>query len=113
MHKALLEEVISPVKKRVALAFARDPDGFLQTSEPNTDAVFGVISQMKETFETNLATSQKEETENQKAYEDVKAAKTDEITAGQSILDTKTQELAAADEKRAMNKQNLEDAQNA
>jgi hypothetical protein len=67
---------------------------------------------MKETFESNLAASQKEELTNQKAYEDMKAAKEEEIAAGQSLLDTKTVELATADEKAAVSKEDLEDTQN-
>jgi len=46
---------------------------------------------------------------NQKAYEDLKAAKSTEIEAGQSQVDTKTTELAAADEKNAVSKEDLED----
>merc|ERR1719272_1644695 len=46
---------------------------------------------------------------NQKAYEDLKAAKEEEISAGQSQIDTKTQELADADEKNANSKEDLED----
>merc|ERR1719160_1352670 len=64
---------------------------------------------MKETFESNLSASQKEEMANQKAYEELKAAKEDEISAGQSQIDTKTQELAEADEKNAQSKQDIED----
>merc|ERR1719375_491477 len=67
---------------------------------------------MKETFETNLAASQKEEMENQKAYEDLKAAKEEEIAAGQTQIDTKTQTLASTDEKNAQSKEDLEDTQN-
>ena len=36
---------------------------------------FGILEQMKETFDANLSQTQKEGTENQKAYEDLKAAK--------------------------------------
>merc|ERR1719443_2185589 len=67
---------------------------------------------MKESFETNLAQSQKEESENQAAYEDLKSAKEEEISAGQAQLDTKTSELAATDEKNAQSKQDLEDTRN-
>jgi hypothetical protein len=49
---------------------------------------------MKETFEPNLSASQKEELANQKAYEELKAAKEEQIAAGQTQIDTKTQELA-------------------
>merc|ERR1719287_275441 len=64
---------------------------------------------MKETFETNLSSSQKEEMANQKAYEELKAAKEDEIKAGQEQLDSKTQELADTDEKNAQAKEDVED----
>merc|ERR1712242_666537 len=52
---------------------------------------------------------QKEEAESQKAYEELKAAKEEEIAAGQSQIDTKTQELADTDEKNAQAKEDLED----
>merc|ERR1719214_525684 len=64
---------------------------------------------MKETFESNLSASQKEEMANQKAYEELKAAKEDEISAGQNQVDSKTQELATTDEKNAQSKQDIED----
>merc|ERR1719375_909456 len=64
---------------------------------------------MKESFETNLANSQKEEMESQAGYEDLKAAKEEEIAAGTELADTKTQELATSDEKNAQSKESLED----
>ena len=39
-----------------------------------------------------MSSSQKEEMANQKAYEDLKAAKEEEIAAGQAQIDTKTQD---------------------
>merc|ERR1711970_151767 len=55
------------------------------------------------------AQSQKEEAENQKAYEDLKAAKEAEIAAGQEQIDKKTGELADTDEKNAQAKEDIED----
>merc|ERR1712190_288059 len=66
----------------------------------------------KETFEANLSDAQKEEMANQKAYEDLKVAKEAEIAAGQSQIDTKTQELADTDEKLAQAKEDIEDTRN-
>merc|ERR1712084_164262 len=71
--------------------------------------IFGILKQMKETFENNLSASQKEEMANQKAYEDLKKAKEDEIAAGQAQIDSKTQELADTDEKNAQAKEDIED----
>merc|ERR550514_380801 len=79
---------------------------------PASGEIFGILKQMKETFEGNLAASQKEEMTNQKAYEDLKAAKEEEISAGQTMLDTKTVELGNTDEKNAMSKEDLDDTQN-
>merc|ERR1712087_868556 len=57
----------------------------------------------------NLAASQREEMGNQKAFEDLKAAKEAEIAAGQAQIDSKTQELADTDEKNAQAKEDIED----
>merc|ERR1712008_667644 len=65
---------------------------------PQSGEIFGILSQMLETFEANLSQSQKEEMENQKAYEDLKAAKEAEIAAGQEQIDKKTSELAAKED---------------
>ena len=73
---------------------------------------FGILKQMKETFDANPSQTQKEETENQKAHEDLKAVKEDEIAAGQEQIETKTQELAITDEKLATSKEDLEDTRN-
>jgi len=67
------------------------------------------LNQMKESFEQNLAETQKDEASNVKAYEQLKAAKEDEIVAGQEQSETKTQELADTDEKLAQSKEDLDD----
>merc|ERR1712187_366213 len=83
-----------------------------QSYAPQSGAIFGILRQMKETFEANLSDSQKEEMANQKAYEDLKAAKEAEIAAGQSQIDTKTGELADTDQKNAQSKEDIEDTRN-
>merc|ERR1711904_605026 len=67
------------------------------------------LKQMKETFETNLSSSQKEEMANQKGLRGVEGSKRDEIAAGQSQIDSKTQELATTDEKNAQAKEDVAD----
>jgi len=113
---AMFEGVFTPSQKRVISAFVQSPEDyfdaeptFKQSYAPASGQIFGILKQMKETMESNLSTSQKEELASQKAYEDLKAAKEEEIAAGQAQIDTKTQELATTDEKLAMDKQNLED----
>jgi len=115
-HAVALQGVLTHTERRVIAAFIQNPQDyfdaeptFKQSYAPQSGEIFGILKQMKESFETNLSDSQKEEMANQKAYEDLKAAKTDEIKAGQDQIDVKTQELASTDEKLAEAKENLED----
>merc|ERR1719491_144807 len=115
-HASLLQGVLTPKERRAVASFAQSPEDyfdaaptFKQSYAPQSGAIFGILRQMKETFESNLSASQREEMANQKAYEDLKAAKEDEIAAGQAQVDTKTQELADADEKNAQAKQDIVD----
>merc|ERR1719215_594837 len=103
-------------QRRVAAAFMQAPGDyfdaeptFKQSYAPQSGEIFGILRQMKETFESNLSASQKEEMANQKAYEDLKAAKEEEIAAGQAQIETKTGELADTDEKNAQSKTDKED----
>merc|ERR1719191_1491042 len=91
--------------------FDADPT-FKQSYAPQSGQIFGILKQMKESFESNLSASQKEEMQNQAAYEDLKKAKEAEIKAGQDQKDTKTQELADTDQTLAQTKQDLEDTRN-
>jgi chromosome segregation ATPase len=114
-NAAQYEGIISPSQKMQIQAFIQNkvmPGSSGSSYEPKSGAIFGILEQMKETFETNLAASQKEEEQNQRAYEDLKAAKEAEIAAGKQQVDTKTQELASTDEKNAQAKEDLEDTRN-
>merc|ERR1719364_457047 len=115
-HASLLQGVFTPSQKQAVNAFIQSPQDyfdaeptFKQSYAPQSGEIFGILNQMKETFESNLSASQKEETTNQKAYEDLKAAKEAEIAAGQEAVDTKTTELASTDEKLAQAKEDLDD----
>merc|ERR1739845_54024 len=115
-HALLLKGTISPSQKRVIAAFIQEPQDyfddkptFKQSYAPQSGEIFGILTQMLETFEANLSQSQKEEMANQKAYEDLKAAKEEEIAAGQEQIDKKTAELADTDEKNAQAKEDIED----
>merc|ERR1719504_512708 len=115
-HASLLTGLFTHSEKKAVSAFVQSPEDyfdaeptFKQSYAPQSGEIFGILKQMKETFETNLSSSQKEEMANQKAYEDLKAAKEEEIAAGQAQIDTKTQELADTDEKNAQAKEDLED----
>jgi hypothetical protein len=115
-HATLLDGVLTRSERRAASAFIQAPEDyfdaaptFKQSYAPQSGEIFGILRQMKETFESNLSASQKEELANQKAYEDLKAAKEEQIAAGQTQIDTKTQELADTDEKNAQAKEDISD----
>merc|ERR1719194_294366 len=91
-HAQLVDSIVTPAQRKAVTAFVQSPSsyleeqaapGFGQSYAPQSGAIFGILKQMKETFETNLATSQKEEMAGQEAYEDLKAAKETDIAAGQ------------------------------
>merc|ERR1719271_2191364 len=118
-HKSLVEKIASHRQRKEITAFIQAPSDyfdaeptFKQSYAPQSGAIFGILKQMKETFETNLENSQKEEMQSQTAYEDLKASKEAEIKAGSDQKDTKTQELADTDSKNAQAKQDLEDTRN-
>jgi len=118
-HASLLQGVLTHSERNAAISFIQAPEDyfdaaptFKQSYAPQSGEIFGILRQMKETFEANLSDAQKEEMANQKAYEDLKAAKEAEIAAGQAQIDTKTQELADTDEKLAQAKEDIEDTRN-
>merc|ERR1719201_1627307 len=105
-HEKMLKHVLTHSEHRMVTAFLQSPQdyaapGMGQSYAPQSGQIFGILSQMKETFESNLSTSQKEETANQKTYSDMKAAKDEEISAGQAMIEEKTQLLATTDAKNA------------
>merc|ERR1719504_175055 len=115
-HASLLTGVLTHSERKTVAAFVQAPEAyfdaeptFKQSYAPQSGEIFGILKQMKETFETNLSASQKEEMANQKAYEELKAAKEEEIKAGQAQIDSKTQELADTDEKNAQAKEDIAD----
>jgi len=110
-HQDMLTGVFTHTEKKAVTAFiqsAQDPssDG---SYAPASGQIFGILNQMKETFETNLSDSQKMEMNKQGSYDGVKTAKVAEIQAGQNQIDKKTVELAQTDEANAQAKQDLKD----
>merc|ERR1719178_62939 len=73
-HASLLEGVLTHSERKAVAAFVQAPADyfdaeptFKQSYAPQSGAIFGILKQMKETFETNLSSSQKEEMASQKA----------------------------------------------
>jgi len=119
-HADLLKGVLTHSERKLIASFVQSPEDyfdaeptFKQSYAPQSGEIFGILGQMKETFEKDLSDSQKAEAANVKAYEDLKAAKEAEIQAGQAQIDKKTQELADTDERLAHSKEDIEDTKNA
>merc|ERR1719243_389195 len=115
-HGELLKGVLTHKQHREMAAFMQAPSDyfdasptFKQSYAPQSGQIFGILKQMKETFETNLSESQKAEMAAQKAYEELKAALEAQIAAAQDLKDKKTQELADTDLKLAQAKEDIED----
>jgi len=115
-HRDILRSALTPSQRRMALSFVQAPEEyfdavptFQQSYAPQSGEIFGILGQMKETFEANLASAQKEEEANQKAFEDLKAAKQEEITSGTEQVEKKSEQLADTDEKNAQAKTDIED----
>mmetsp|Transcript_157942 Transcript_157942/g.274190 ORF Transcript_157942/g.274190 Transcript_157942/m.274190 type:complete len:691 (-) Transcript_157942:83-2155(-) len=115
-HASLLVGVLTHRERQALAAFVQAPQDyfdaaptFKQSYAPQSGEVFGILKQMKETFESNLSASQKEEMASQAAYDEVKKAKEAEIAAGAEQIEKKTMELAITDEKNAQAAEDLAD----
>lgn len=104
--------------KKLSMSLMQEPvdsevDSLLQQAgeaqAPQSGAIFGILKQMKESFETNLASATTEEGSAKDSYASMKSSKTTEINAAQELIDSKTAELAATDSKNAASKEDLED----
>jgi hypothetical protein len=107
-NKKLLEGVLTRTQKQHIASFVQQPAS-AGSYAPASGEIFGILKQMKETFETDLAESQKEEKKAQVEYEELKAAKESEIAAAEEQVTSKTQELATTEEKKAQAEQDKED----
>jgi hypothetical protein len=109
--------VLTHKERRVAAAFVQAPEDFFdaaptfagQSYTPASGQIFGILTQMKETFEKDLSEAQKTEEQRVKSFEELKKLKEDEIAAGQEQIEKKTGELADTDERLAHNKEDIED----
>jgi len=87
---------------------AKKATGFLQNGvaptsgsySPQSGQIFGILKTLKEDFETNLSSEQKEEMKAVEDYKALSAAKTAQITTGKEKLDAT--EEASADNQKAL-----------
>jgi len=111
LAKKNTDGVVTPSQRKAVEAFVQQAPGMGESYSSQSGQIFGILNQMKETFETNLKTAKDEEAASVEAYEELKAAKLQEIKSGKSLSDNKQQELADTDEANAQAKQDLENTQ--
>merc|ERR1719390_505744 len=73
----------------------------MQSYAPQSGQIFGILQQMKEDFEVNLAEAQKAEAKSKAQYEALKAAKEDEIDTGRKLIVSIDAQIADLEEKFA------------
>merc|ERR1719253_711455 len=83
----------------------------MQSYAPQSGQIFGILGQMKEDFEVNLSEAQKTEAKSKDQYEQLKAAKEDEIETGRKLIVSIDQQIADNQEKFAQASKELEDTQ--
>merc|ERR1719160_2191163 len=110
LKKTLSRANLTPSQKGKVESFLQQPAGF-QSYAPQSGQIFGILKQMKETFETNLSQSQKDELQAAEDFANLKAAKTEEMKKAQAMVDSKTQDLADTVEANEAAKQNKADTE--
>jgi len=120
-HEQLLRGVITPHQRNALVAFVQaggaghdyfdSAPTFKQAYAPQSGEIFGILRQMKATFEADLSQAQADEVTAQEAFANMTAAKQDEIRAGEASLLDKREQHAKADETVATSKADREDTQ--
>jgi len=76
---------------------------------PSSGVIFGILGQMKETFETNMESGKKEEAQSAADYEALKSTKQEQVKAANDKIYEFTENKAKAAETAANSKEALED----
>merc|ERR1719181_1568574 len=94
-HPRLMIQLGSaPDTQRIIANMMQDDGPFKNDYAPQSGAIFGILKQMKEEFENNLKKATDDEATAAKAYDELEAAKSKEITSLGDQIDSKTAELA-------------------
>jgi hypothetical protein len=99
-------DALAPSQRNLLASFLQQPAGY-NSYNSRSGEIFGILKQMKETFESNLSAEQKDEMNAQSEFDELKAAKTREITAAKGAIMDKTASLAETDEAHAHAKHDL------
>merc|ERR1719487_3108773 len=110
MTKAKTDALRSFLKKaETATSFLAIPG--MQSYAPQSGQIFGILQQMKEDFEVNLAEAQKAEAKSKAQYEALKAAKEDEIDTGRKLIVSIDGQIAEIQERFAEEAKELQNTE--
>jgi len=102
---------VSTVKRAVTSATTllqrRHGQAYYPSYSAQSGEIFGVLKQLKEEMEADLAEAQKTEALRAAAFAELRAAKTSEIESGEKMAETKEDELAQTDNDLAEAKEDL------
>merc|ERR1719359_2242221 len=101
-------KMFSPKQHKVVLSLIQSNGEELYA--PESGAIFGILKQMKEGFETNMADASTEETRAAEEFASMKKAKSDQIKAAEDLSKSKIIELGDTKAALAADKQDLKDA---
>lgn len=104
---------VTTAQKKILASFVQksflQQSNVLQAAQPASGEIFGILKGMKESFETNLKSSQDDEERAMGSYGQLKTAKNAELTAATKQYESKKADLADTDEKLADSKMDLKD----
>merc|ERR1719183_2343021 len=115
-NTAVFAGAVAPHQRQVLMNLLQRPDGMLSLLQetqgapayaPASGEIFGILKQMKESFETNLESSRKDEAESASSFTSLKGAKEEEIKAAGEKIFNKEAENAEAVNKNAESKEQL------
>jgi hypothetical protein len=92
-HQKMFSEKFTTQQHSAIISFVQQPVA-AKSYASQSGAIFGILKGMKESFETNLVTSQKDESRARDQYGMLKVAKNKEMTAANEQIRSNVAELA-------------------
>merc|ERR1719265_166431 len=109
-HDDIVSQSLTGSQRRLAISLIQDNTMVQRQSHRGpSSAIFGILKGMKESMEQNLEKNAQEEKDAVAEFKQLKAAKSQEIKAGEDLVMVKRVEMADAKEKNVKSKVDLED----
>merc|ERR1719217_303392 len=113
-YRRVFGQALSDKQRHAVMSLIQEHSTSLSLARtPASGEIYGILKQMKESFETNLANSKKDEEQAAADYANLKDAKTKEIAAANDQIESKTVNLGDTEEKFAMSTQDKKDTETA